>query len=413
MSRRSRSQSRSPSRGFRYSDVDDRNRMGAGRSTKPCRDFAVGNCRRGSHCHFLHHDNQSYEDSRESRHRQDGPRYSNPRESGDYSLTNRRSDKACINFAKGRCRTGESCRYVHHGKSDGFDKVSAYESSRERDVDRRHMDISFKQDGQHNPNHKSNIPCKYFALGNCLYGKDCRFSHDRHSFTSPRLRDDRSRSNQGEDQVLDRQKMSDSVTPNGRPRDDRWVSDGSMADVDKVWDGPKQNDLVAVSDTAKLIEDKKIISAPEPGFMTWPTNDGLDYSLNQNRVHNESPFSIDKKEANCRTEENAVDNILLSQSLGGGIWPGDEKMSPDWNYGARSSSHIKDEDGHNKHQVAPGQGLNQNAQNITASHVVGQSQATVSIVPPRARIIEGSGNPVSMTSIKPDPAIGLKQYDPM
>ncbi|GAU35086.1 hypothetical protein TSUD_70090 [Trifolium subterraneum] len=497
--RRSRSQSRSPSRGFRYSAVDDGNRMRAGGSTKPCRDFAVGNCRRGSHCHFLHHDNQSYEDSRESRHRQDGPRYSNPRESGDYSLPNRMSDKACIN-AKGRCRTGESCRYVHHDKSDGFDKVSACESSREREVDRRHMDNSFKQDAQHYPNHKSNIPCKYFALGNCLYGKDCRFSHDRQSFTSPRLRDDRSRSNQGEDQVLDRQKMSDSVTPNGRPRDDRWVSDGSMADVDKVRDGPKQNDLVAISDTSKLVEDNKngIISAPEPGFMTWPMNDGLDHSLNQNRVQNESPFSIDKKEANCRTEENAVDNVLLSQSLGGGIWPGDEKMSPDWNYGARSSSHIKDEDGQNKHQVAPGQGLHQNAQNITASHVVGQSQATVSIVPPRARIIEGiqnqelfteknyivepnitnaslsqtnsvntptqnvvskeqlaqlsclsaslahflgtdqqlsqlhstlnscdakdtlfvnkiegSHNPVSMTFIKPDPAIGLKQYDPM
>jgi hypothetical protein len=128
-------------------------------------------------------------------------------------------------------------------------------------------------------------------------------------------------SNQGEDQVLDRQKMSDSGTPNGRPRGDRWVSDGSMAEVDKVWDGPKQNDLVAVSDTTLLVEDKNngIIGAPEPGFMTWPMNDGLDHSLNQNRVHNELPFSIDKKEANCRTEENAVDNILLSQSLGGGI----------------------------------------------------------------------------------------------
>lgn len=145
-----------------------------------------------------------------------------------------------------------------------------------------------------------------------------------------------------------------------------------------------------------------------------------------------------------------------------------------------------------------GQGLNQNAQNVTASHAAGQSQAAVSIVPPRARVIEGiqnhelstenkyivepnimnaslsqissrnpptpnvvsneqlaqlsslsaslahilgtdrqlpqlhstlnsadaketpfisktegSGNPVSVTFIKPDPAIGLKQYDTM
>ncbi|XP_027191714.1 zinc finger CCCH domain-containing protein 38 isoform X2 [Cicer arietinum] len=501
--RRSRSHSRSPPRGFKYSAVDERNRTRAGRTAQPCRDFAVGNCRRGSHCHFLHHDNQSYEDSRESRHRQDGPRYSNSRESGDYSLASQRSNEACINFAKGRCRTGESCKYVHHGNSDGFDnKVSADESSRQREIDRRRSDNSFKQGGQHYPNHSGNTPCKFFAFGNCRNGKDCRFSHDRQAFTSPigRLRDDRSRSNQGEDQVLGRPKISDSVIPNGRPRDDRWGSDGSMADVGKVWDGPKQNDLVAVSDTAKMVEDNKngIIGAAEPGFIAWPMSDRRDHSFDKNIVHNESPFSIDKKEGNCSKAENATDNILISQSVGGGIWPGDETMSPDWNYGARSSSHVNDEHGQNKQQVAPGQGLIQNSQNISASQVVGQSQTTVSIVTPRARIIEsiqnqehsteknyivepntmnaslsqissrntptqnvvskeqlaqlsclsaslahilgtdqklpqlhstsnsydakdtlfgskieGSGDPVSLTFIKPDPAIGLKQYDTM
>lgn len=495
-----RSRSRSPPHGFSHSSVDDRNRTRDGRSAQPCRDFAVGNCRRGSHCHFLHHDKQSYEDSRESRHRPDGRRYSNPRENGDYSLTNRRSNEACIYFAKGRCRMGESCKYAHHDNSDGFDKILADESSREREIDRRHIEQSFKQGDQHYPTHSSNTPCKFFAFGNCRNGKDCRFSHDRQAFTSPGLRDDRSRSNQGEDQVLNRPKLSNSVAPNGRLRDDRCGSDGRMADVDKVWDGPMQTDLVAVSGTVNLVEDNKngIIGAPEPGFMAWPMNDGSGHSLDRNRMHDESPFSIDKKEANCRTAENAFDNILNSQSVGGGMWPGDEQMSPDWNYGARSSNHIKDEHMQNKQQVAPEQGLNQNAQNITASHLVGQSQATVAIVPPRARIIEGiqnqklsteknyivesnimnasqsqissgytptqngvskeqlaqlsclsaslahilgtgqqlpqvhstlkpcdakatlfgskiegSANPVSMTFIKPDPAIGLKQYDPL
>ncbi|KAI5384210.1 hypothetical protein KIW84_071280 [Lathyrus oleraceus] len=395
--RRSRSRSRSPRRGLRYSAVDDENRMRVGRLIRPCRDFAVGNCRRGSHCHFLHHDKQSYEDSRESRYMQDGPRYCNHRESGDYSITSRRSNEACIHFAKGRCRAGESCKYVHHGNSDEFDKVSADESSREREIDRRHIDNSFKQGGPHYPNHSGNTPCKFFAFGNCRNGKDCRFSHDRQAFTSHirRLRDDRSRSNQGEDQVLDRQIVSNSVTPNERLRDGRRGSDGSMADVDKVLDGPKLNNLVNVSETAKLVQDNKkgILGAPETGFMAWPMNNGLDHSLDRNRMHNESPFTIDKKEANCRTAENAANNILISQSVvGGGFWPGDEKMSPDWNYGARSSSHINDEHGQNKQQGAPGQGLNQNAQNLTASHVVGQSQATVSIVPPRSRIIEGLQN---------------------
>ncbi|XP_058731042.1 zinc finger CCCH domain-containing protein 38-like isoform X2 [Vicia villosa] len=408
--RRSRSQSRSPPRGFRYSAVDDENRTRVGddenrtrvgRLIRPCRDFAAGSCRRGSHCHFLHHDKQSYEDSRESRHMQDGPRYCNPRESGDYSLTSRRSNEACIHFAKGRCRAGESCKYVHHGNSDEFDEVSADESSRRREIDRRHIDSSFKQGALHYPNHSGNIPCKFFAFGNCRNGKDCRFSHDRQAFTSPirRLRDDRSRSNHGEDQELDRQIVSNSVTPNERRRDGRRGSDGSMADVDKVWDGPKPNNLVAVSVTANLVEDNKkgILGAPEPGFMVWPMNNGLDHSSDRNRIHNESPFTIDK-EANCRTAENAADNILISQSVGGGFWPGDEKMSPDWNYGARSSSHINEEHGQNKQEGAPGQGLNQNAQNITASHVVGQSQATVSIVPPRSRVIEGLQNPELFTN---------------
>lgn len=359
ISRRSRSRSRSPRRGLRYSAVDDENRTRVGRLIRPCRDFAVGSCRRGSHCHFLHHDKQSYEDSRESRYMQDGPRYCNHRESGDYSLTSRRSNEACIHFAKGRCRAGESCKYVHHGNSDEFDKVSADESSREREIDRRHIDNSFKQGGPHYPNHNGNTPCKFFAFGNCRNGKDCRFSHDRQAFTSHirRLRDDRSRSNQGEDQVLDRQIVSNSVTPNERLRDGRRGSDGSMADVDKVLDGPKLNNLVNVSETAKLVEDNKkgILGAPEPGFIAWPMNNGLDHSLDRNRMHNESPFTIDKKEANCRTAENAANSILISQSVvGGGFWPGDEKMSPDWNYGARSSSHINDEHGQNKQQGAPG-----------------------------------------------------------
>lgn len=355
----SRSRSRSPPHGFRWnSGVNSRNRTRAGGLTQPCRDFAVGNCRRGSHCHFLHDDKQSYEDSWESRHRQDGaPRYSTPHESGDYSRTSGRSNEACIIFAKGRCRTGASCKYVHHGNHDAFGKASGDESYTERDIDRKSIENSFRQGGRHYANHSSNTPCKFFAFGNCRNGKDCRFSHDSQAIRSPnrRLRDDRLRSNQDEEQALDRPKLSDSYSPNGRVRD-RWGSDGSVAaEVDKDRDGPKQNDLVAVSDTTKLIEDNKkgIMGAPEPGFI-WPMSEGWDHSLDKNRVHNELPSPIDKKKANRWTADNAADNTLISQSVGRGIWPGDEKMSPDWNYGARSSSHIKEEHGQNKQQVAPG-----------------------------------------------------------
>ncbi|KAK7318458.1 hypothetical protein RJT34_03160 [Clitoria ternatea] len=399
---RSRSRSRSPPRSFRRdSGVNDRYRMRAGGLTQqPCRDFASGRCRRGSQCHFLHHDNQNYDDSWESRHRQDGnPRYSAPHESGDYSRTSRRSNETCIHYAKGRCRMGASCKYVHHDNSDRFSKVSVNESTREREIDRRRTDNSFEQGGRHGPSHNGDIPCKFFAFGNCRNGTNCRFSHDRQACGSPnrRLMDDRSRSNQGGDQASDRPKLSDDVSLDGRVRDDRWGLDGSMADVDKVWDGSKQNDSVVSFDIAKIVEDNKtgIISTLEPGFTAWPMSDGWDPSLDKNRLHGESPFLSDKKESNCWTAKNDSADIHTSQSVGVDIWPGNEKMSPDWNYGVRSSSHGKEQHGQIKQQVAPGQGLNQdvNALHSSSRQAVGQSQVALSIVPPRVSTVEGMQNP--------------------
>ncbi|KAK7358835.1 hypothetical protein VNO77_00775 [Canavalia gladiata] len=397
---RNRSRSRSPPHGFRRdSGVNDRYRMRPGGLTQPCRDFAAGKCRRGSQCHFLHDDNQNYDNSWESRHRQDGtPRYSAPHGSGAYPHINGRASETCINYAKGRCRMGESCKYVHHDNSDRLGKVSVDESTRERETDRRRTDNSFDQGGRHGPNHDGDIPCKFFAFGNCRNGKHCRFSHDRQACRSPnrRLRDDRSRSNQGGDHALDRPKLSDEISPNGRLRGDRWGLDGSMADIDKVWDGSKYKDIVVVSDTAKLIEDNKngIMGAPEPGLTAWPMNDGLVHSLDKNILHGESPFSSDNKEANCWTAKSDSANIHTSESIDADIWPGNEKMSPDWNYGVGSSSNIKEEHGQSKQQVTPGQGFNQNvnALHSLSCQAVGPSQVAVSIVPPRVRTVEGMQN---------------------
>ncbi|RDX62282.1 Zinc finger CCCH domain-containing protein 38, partial [Mucuna pruriens] len=422
-SNRSRSRSRSPPHSYGWdSGVNDRYRMRAGGLTQPCRDFAAGKCRRGSHCHFVHHNIQNYDDSWESRHRQDGtPRYSAPHESGDYSRTSGRSNGTCINYAKGRCRMGASCKYVHHDSADQFSKVSVDESTREREIDRRRTESSFEQGGRHSINQNGDIPCKFFAFGNCRNGKHCRFSHDRQACGSlnRRFRDDidRSRSSQGGDQALDRPKLSE-VSPNGGLRDDRWGLDGSMADVDRVWDGSKQNDLAVVSDIAKLIKDNKngIMGASEPEFTAWPISDGWDHSLDKNRVHGESPFSSDMKEANW-TAKNDSANIHTSQSIGADIWPGNEKMSPDWNYGAGSSAHTKEEHGQQtKQQVAPvtqtnlliyilhinlnfctilpGHVFHQNVNALHSSscQAVGQSQVAASIVPPRVRTVEGMQN---------------------
>ncbi|KAL2638904.1 hypothetical protein AAZV13_06G139100 [Glycine max] len=411
----SRSVSRSPPHGFRWdSGVNDRSRMRAGGSTQPCRDFAAGKCRRGSHCHFLH-DNQNHEDGWEDKYREDGaPRYSAPREGRDYSLKSGRSDEACINFPKGRCRMGASCKFVHHNNSDGHSKVSVDGLTREREIDRRHRDSSFEQGSGHGPNRGDTL-CKFFANESCRNGKYCRFSHDRQACRSHnrRLRDDRWASNPGGDyHMLDRPKLSDSVSPNRRPRGDRWGSDGNKADADKVWDSPERNDTVAVSDTAKLVEDKsENVVAAEQGFTPLAMRDGWGHSLDKSRVHSKQPFSSDKKEADSWIAGNAA-NMHGSQSVGTDIWLGDDaKMSPDWDYRVRSSSCIEEKHEQNKHgitqgfmylatsehdriQIAPGQDFNQNAESFNPLHssscqVVGQTQVAAPILPSQGGIVDG------------------------
>ncbi|KAE9608700.1 putative transcription factor C3H family [Lupinus albus] len=394
------SRSRSPPHGFRQdSGFNDRNRTRAGGLTQPCREFAAGKCRRGSLCHFLHHDNQNYEDSWESKHREDdAPRYSASHDSRDHSHRSGRYNEACVNFAKGRCRMGASCNFVHNN-SDGCSKGSVDESTRERENDRRRRDYSFDQGGGHGPN-RSGLTCKFFANGNCRNGKSCRFSHDRQTYGSPnrRSRDDTWGSNSGGDhQTLDRPRLIDSVSPTRRRRDDRWGSDGNMVENDN----PKQNDAVTVSDTAKLVEDTcGNVAAIDPGFTAWPTKDGWGHGLDNNRVHGEPTFSSDKKETDHQMAENVGANMRVSQPTGTNNWSGNE-TSLDWNYRVGSSSHIQEEHEQNKQGITQdgaylatkhegtqvsGEGFNQNAQNInplhsSSSHGVGQSQVTVPILP--------------------------------
>ncbi|XP_057418310.1 zinc finger CCCH domain-containing protein 55-like isoform X2 [Lotus japonicus] len=425
-----RSRSRSPPHGFRRdSGINDRIRTRVGGSSQPCRDFASGTCRRGSLCNFLHHDNQNPENSWESKHREDGaPRYSDTHESRDHSFRSGRANEACINFAKGRCRQGSSCKFVHHNNSDGYGKVSGDELTREKEIDRRRRDSSFEQGGRHGygkvsvdeltrekeidkrrgdssfeqggrhgPNRSSDIPCKFFANGNCRNGKYCRFSHDRQACRSPdrRSRDDRWASNpSGDHQMFDRPKMSDTASPNRRLRDDRWGSDGNTADADKVRDSLKRNDAVATSDRAKLIEHKTgNVGVTDPKFTDWPTGDAWGHSLDKSRVLGEPPFLDDKKEADHWVAENTGANMHSSQSIGADIWSDEGKMSPDWNYRLGPSSHIE-EYGQNRHgitqggtylatsehdrvQVAPGHGLYQNAQSVDGlSQVISRSPPT-------------------------------------
>jgi len=295
-----------------------------------CRHFAAGYCRRGSQCRFLHSDNKKFDYSRVSSRSQDGSLFrSAPLQSWDYCRPSGRSKETCLNFAKGWCRMGASCKYMHHENSNMFNKASMDESTGEMEIDRRCIGSSFTHGGRHGRIQRSDIPCKYYARGNCRYGKECRFSHDRQACGSPNrgFKDDLLRSSGG-DEALDRPKLSQEVSLHGKLMDDRGALDGSMADADNK---------------------KGIMVGPEPGLNTLPIGDEEGHSLDRNIVQSESPFSSDVKDA-----KNDSSNIHTSPSVGADISPGNEKMSPNCKDGAKSPIHIKEEHEHSKQQVAPG-----------------------------------------------------------
>lgn len=185
---RSRSRSRSPNHGYRReSGVNDRNQGRPNALSQTCKDFAVGRCRRGSHCFFVHQSDRNYNERRHS------TRSSRELRQDDTfnSMRSGRSNEFCNNFLQGKCQRGASCKYLHNsGISDigSADKVFG-----ERGNGRRNE----------NSSSEGGIRCKFFAAGNCRNGKFCRFSHhgQPQADDDERSRDDRRGSCHTEDNV--------------------------------------------------------------------------------------------------------------------------------------------------------------------------------------------------------------------
>lgn len=165
-------------------------RTGLHMSSQVCRNFAAGNCRRGSECRFVHPDGASHRDGGHSEdnlterlgsrpERGHISRY-NDSEGPVYQSRDRLPDMhhledemhrnrsrgtiTCRNFAKGNCRWGASCRFSHDGASgDNYDKGI------------RSASFDHGQDNQATRTGKS--LCEYFAAGKC-YKDNCKFSHD-------------------------------------------------------------------------------------------------------------------------------------------------------------------------------------------------------------------------------------------
>ncbi|XP_071722194.1 zinc finger CCCH domain-containing protein 38 [Rutidosis leptorrhynchoides] len=380
---RSRSRSRSPVRGYRREpEVIDRSRS---RSAQICKDYAIGRCRRGNHCHFLHPGNQNYEDNWESRDRKAGSsKYSVPLDSRDYPIRSGRSAEICVEFEKGNCQRGASCRSVH-----SIEKVKglASEVIGERERDMRNRDVSFEQGAEREPPRRNDIPCKFFAAGNCRNGKYCRFSHDDYVRRSPdrRSRDDRRMPSReklwGSPKWTDSDRLPDTHNDHNIPK---WTDSDRLPDTHNDHNIPKWTDSDRLPDThndhniPKWTDSDRLPDTHNDhniGRMnvTAPEVQVSSYSKREPIVNHHMPFENDVNE---RKTENLMGHTGVSvtePTRDTHNWIDDEEMSPGLNSGVESSKYaVKEED--SNHIIQSSQSLRLNDATVTYTRKLDMTQ---------------------------------------
>ncbi|PIA41801.1 hypothetical protein AQUCO_02200316v1 [Aquilegia coerulea] len=247
-----RSRSRSPPHGLKrdLEGWNERTRGRSGVSPPLCTDFVKGRCRRGSQCRFLHQENNDYEDRRHSvgvpedswgsRHERVGS-YVHPNNlEQDYSRNelshgyesqrSKRSSEMCINFLRGKCIRGSSCRFIHETSiADGH---GTSEMAHERDI-KSYSGLDHRLESHRN----NGVLCKFFAAGNCRKGISCNFSHEgaAHDRSEGRSVDDRRGRNLGdENRSWGGSKWSDEAAVSAHGSAQRCN--------EKSWGGSKWND---------------------------------------------------------------------------------------------------------------------------------------------------------------------------
>uniref|UniRef100_A0A7N0TDL5 C3H1-type domain-containing protein n=1 Tax=Kalanchoe fedtschenkoi TaxID=63787 RepID=A0A7N0TDL5_KALFE len=306
---RSRSRSRSPIRAYRLeSGVDARPRSKAEVPIQTCRDFTSGRCRRGSNCPFLHSSTHNYEDRRyDFEHREESVR------GGKYSQFN---------------------------ASDGcYNDYNKETSEPKREYDRNSRGTSFNHGGDRDPRRSADIPCTFFAAGNCRNGKSCRFSHHISSSSSSggRTHDGRWRTNHSPEKAgqMDRgTKFSDHVDTHtdygkeGRSRTNR--------SPDRVDQGVKSSETADPNLVEYGKESHGKVVSPQPRSISSSMNSRWGNNIETSYVPPGGPTIMDKVvevEANQSSQwktENPGSLTRASEMKGVDNWIGD-KMSPEWN----------------------------------------------------------------------------------
>ncbi|KAK8710036.1 hypothetical protein V6N13_145380 [Hibiscus sabdariffa] len=291
-------------------------------------------------CHFLHQDIQNRKDDRQNR--AGASKYITHDDGKDYLINSGRSTDCCTDYLKGSCRRGASCRFAHDGASDVFSRRPTSEISSEREHAKRNRVRTPERDGGREARRTSDIPCKFFAAGNCHNGKYCRFSHHGQARVSHERRSRGDRGVWGPSSVsVD--KLQGAETPWTGPK---WSDLDVSNDVNNSWTGPKWSDLDASNEVNNSWTGSKWSDADASNDVenSWTGSKWRNNGKNIEGNAQHKTVNIGRDDGLPRKIENAGNNMGVSEPKVSEELLGDMEMSPEWNYRIQSS--VKKEHSH-------------------------------------------------------------------